>query len=332
MKIGILGSGMIVPTHADTVKLVDGVEDVAICCRPKSIDKANELAKTYNLKWVYTDYDEMLSNPEIDAIYVALPNHMHYEVSLKALRAKKYVICEKPFTTTLNEAKHLFEVAKENGVMIWEAITTIYLPNFLEMKKNLSMIGDVKIVQSNYSQYSSRYDNFKKGIIMPAFDPACCGGALMDINIYNLHMVCGLFGRPTEVKYLANVERDIDTSGIVTLQYPGFQAVCIGAKDCGAPGGTQIQGTLGMMRTTTPAFICESYQWQLNKQEVHEENVNDSKMRMKYELIAFEKMFREQDYALYEEVKNHTLLVVEVAQLARCDANILFEPDKKEVA
>lgn len=331
MKIGILGSGMIVPTHVDTVKIVDGVEDVAICCRPDSLERTNALAAEYNLKWVYTDYNEMLENPEIDAIYVAVPNHLHYEMSLKALQAKKYVICEKPFTTTLNEAKHLFEVAKENGVMIWEAITTIYLPNFLDMKNKLADLGVVKIVQSNYSQYSSRYDNFQKGIVMSAFDPKCCGGALMDINIYNLHMVCGLFGKPSSVNYLANIERDIDTSGIVTLDYPTFKAVCIGSKDNGAPGGTQVQGTLGYMRTLTPAFICESYEWQLNKQELHQVNVNDSKMRMKYELIAFEKMFREQDYVKYEEVKNHTLTVVEVAQMARRSAGIYFDPDKKEV-
>ena len=331
MKIGILGSGMIVPTHCDTVKIVDGVEDVAICCTPSSLDRASELAKEYNLQWVYTNFDEMLANPEVDTVYIAVPNHLHYEMSLKALEAKKYVICEKPFTTTLKEAEHLFKVAKENGVMIWEAITTIYLPNFLDMKSNLERIGDVKIVQSNYSQYSSRYDNFKKGIIMSAFDPACCGGALMDINIYNLHMTCGLFGKPLEVKYHANIERGIDTSGIVIMKYPTFQAVCVGAKDCQAPGGTQVQGTLGCMCTDTPAFICESYTWQLNKQEVHRENLNDSKMRMKYELIAFEKMFKGLDDELYNRVSEHTLTVVEVAQLARRDANLLFEPDKKEV-
>ena len=330
MKIGILGSGMIVPTHAETVKIVDGMEDVAICCVPEAIERAKELAEQFSLQWVYTDYQEMLANEEIDAIYIAVPNHLHYEMSLKALEAGKYVICEKPFTTTLKEAQHLFAVAEEKGVMIWEAITTIYLPNFLDMKANLGKIGDVKIVQSNYSQYSSRYDNFKKGIIMSAFDPKCCGGALADINIYNLHMVCGLFGKPEKVQYLANIERDIDTSGMVVLTYPTFKAVCIGAKDCQAPGGTQIQGTEGYMRTHTPPFVCESYEWQLNKQELHMENKNDSKMRMKYELIAFERMFREQDYDFYNHAKNHTLTVVEVAQLARKDAGIQFAPDVEE--
>lgn len=328
MKIGILGSGMIVPTHADTVKELDGIEDVAICCVPSQIERAKELQDTYNLKWLYTDYQQMLDNPEIDTIYIAVPNHLHYEMSVKALQAGKYVICEKPFTTTLKQAQHLFEEAKKQKVMIWEAITTIYLPNVLDMKKNLEKIGTIRMAISNYSQYSSRYDAFLEGTVLSAFDPACCGGALEDINIYNLHLLVYLFGKPLQVHYHANIQRNIDTSGMVILEYPTFQAVCIGAKDCGAPSSTQIQGEKGYIRTHTPPFIVESYEWAENKKEPVVINCNDSKQRMKYELLAFEKMMKNQDWNAYEEAKKHTLTVVEVAQMARKDANISFEADR----
>lgn len=330
MKIGILGSGMIVPTHAETVKELEGICDVAICCEPSQIERAKELKETYQMEWLYTDYDEMLKNPAIDTIYIAVPNHLHYEKSLQALHAGKYVICEKPFTTTVKQAQHLFEEAKKHKVMIWEAIATIYLPNVLDMKQKLANIGTVRMVFSNYSQYSSRYDAFCKGTVLSAFDPKCCGGALEDINIYNLHLVTCLFGKPSEVHYFANIQKDIDTSGMVVLQYPTFQAVCIGAKDCGAPSCTQIQGEKGYIKTHTPPFIVESYEWAENKKEPVNVNCNDSKQRMKYELLAFEAMKQQQDWDAYHKAKEHTLIVVEVAQLARQSAHLSFDADRLE--
>ena len=328
MKIGILGSGMIVPSHAETVKAIAGLQDIAICCVPEEIERATKIAHDFEIEHIYTDYDEMLNNDAIDAIYIAVPNHLHYEMSLRAIRANKFVICEKPFTSTTKEASHLFEEAKKYKVMIWEAITTIYIPNYIDMKENLSLLGDIKIITCNYSQYSSRYDKFREGVVLPAFDPKCSGGALADINIYNLHFVIGMFGEPTDVKYYANVERGIDTSGLVILQYPTFQAVCVGAKDCGAPGGINVQGSKGYYHSSVPAFTCESYLLKLNEEVSIEINKNDSKMRMKYELTAFEKMFRELDYDWYDIVSKHTLTVVKVAEKARKHAGFSFDADE----
>ncbi len=95
-----------------------------------------------------------------------------------------------------------------------EAITNQYLKNFQGIKEAVKKIGTLKIIECNYSQYSSRYDAFKEGTILPAFNPKMGGGALMDINIYNIHLVVGLLGKPERVQYYANIERDIDTSGI----------------------------------------------------------------------------------------------------------------------
>ena len=80
-----------------------------------------------------------------------------------------------------------------------EAIINQYLENFKVIKDSLSEIGDIKIVNINYSQYSSRYDAFKQGEIAPAFNPEMGGGALRDLNIYNIHLLVGLFGNPNRV-------------------------------------------------------------------------------------------------------------------------------------
>lgn len=117
-----------------------------------------------------SDYDSILSNPEIDTVYVALPNHLHYHYAKQALEAGKHVICEKPFTLRERELMSCRQWLKKN-LFLLEAITNQYLPNFQVIKDQLANLGDIKIVSCNYSQYSSRYDTFKRGDILPAFDP-----------------------------------------------------------------------------------------------------------------------------------------------------------------
>ena len=97
--------------------------------------------------------------------------------------------------------------------MIFEAMNLHYIPAFLSLKEDLKKLGDIKIVSFNYSQYSSRYNAFKEGNILPAFDFHKAGGALMDLNVYNIHALIDLFGKPVYHKYMANIERNIDTSG-----------------------------------------------------------------------------------------------------------------------
>ena len=150
-------------------------------------------------------------------IYVALPNNLHFSFAKEALLAGKHVILEKPFTVTYEEAKEIAAIAREKKLYLFEAITTQYNPNYHKMKELLPRLGDIKLVALNFSQYSSRYDNFKKGIISPSFDPNNAGGALMDLNIYNIHFVAGLFGKPLKVRYCSNMERDVDTSGILVM-------------------------------------------------------------------------------------------------------------------
>ncbi|WP_019771476.1 Gfo/Idh/MocA family protein, partial [Streptococcus sobrinus] len=100
--------------------------------------------------------------------YIGTPNHTHYDYAKKALEAGKHVICEKPFTMEAEELVNLRQEADKRELILLEAITNQYLANFQSLKENLAKIGQPKIVTVNYSQYSSRYDAFKKGEIAPA--------------------------------------------------------------------------------------------------------------------------------------------------------------------
>lgn len=245
MKLALLGTGMIVTEVLPVLTTIEGIELKAIMSTPRSLDKAKALAKQYGLAQATSDYEEILSNPEVDTIYVGTPNHTHYDYAKKALLAGKHVICEKPFTLHLEEFEELAKLAQEKELLLMEAITNQYLANFTVIKEALSDIGDIKIVNINYSQYSSRYDAFKRGEIAPAFNPEMGGGALRDLNVYNIHLLVGLFGKPNRVEYLPNVERGVDTSGILVLDYGNFKAVAIGAKDCSAEIRSTIQGDKG---------------------------------------------------------------------------------------
>lgn len=235
MKLGIIGSGMIVHDFLKTADKINNLELVAISSTVRSKDIARELANQYGIKKTYTDNEKMMVDPDVDTVYVAVPNFLHYEIAKEALEHGKNVICEKPFVESTEQAKELKQLADEKDLIILEAITNLYLENFKQIQKELKNIAPIHIVNMNYTQYSSRYDAFLEGKIAPVFDPNKDGGALMDLNIYNIHFIVGLLGMPKSVEYKANIERGIDTSGVLNLDYGNFKAVLIAAKDCAAP-------------------------------------------------------------------------------------------------
>lgn len=316
MKLAILGTGKIVEEVLPVLKEINGIELSAILSTPRSIEKAEKLAELYAISQASSDYDSILANPDVDTVYVALPNHLHYDYTKKALLAGKHVICEKPFTLTLVEFEDLAKIAEQKNRILLEAITNQYLGNFASIKANLAKLGDIKIVECNYSQYSSRYDAFKRGEIAPAFDPAKGGGALRDLNIYNIHLVVGLFGKPERVQYLANMERGVDTSGILIMDYGNFKAACIGAKDCSADIKSTIQGNKGSIAVLGPTNSMPELSLSLNGQSMTMINENSLNHRMHDEFVAFQAIIEHEDMTATKLALDHSHLVMEVLDQA----------------
>ena len=316
MKLAILGTGKIVEEVLPVLKEINGIELSAILSTPRSIEKAEKLAELYAISQASSDYDSILANPDVDTVYVALPNHLHYDYAKKALLAGKHVICEKPFTLTLADFEDLAKIAEQKNRILLEAITNQYLGNFASIKANLAKLGDIKIVECNYSQYSSRYDAFKRGEIAPAFDPAKGGGALRDLNIYNIHLVVGLFGKPERVQYLANMERGVDTSGILIMDYGNFKAACIGAKDCSADIKSTIQGNKGSIAVLGPTNSMPELSLSLNGQSLTMINENSLNHRMYDEFVAFQAIIEHEDMTATKLALDHSHLVMEVLDQA----------------
>ena len=244
IRFGTIGSGWIVTQFLGQFSRVDGVRLEAVYSRTR--EKGESLAGQYGAPKVYTDMEAFLSDPLVDAIYIATPNLLHYGQAREALLHGKHVVCEKPFCLTREHARELFAIAAERGVMLLEAIPTPYLPNFGVLREAVGRIGRVRLVMGNYSQYSSRYDLLKAGTLTNIFDPAFAGGCLMDINYYNLHLTAALFGDPQGISCdLNRWPGAADTSGTVIMRYPDFHAVCIGAKDAAGVNFYQVEGDGG---------------------------------------------------------------------------------------
>ena len=318
MNLGIVGAGMIVKDFLSFTHELPEIKLEAIVAR--NIENLKNLQNTYNIKQIYTDLDECLSSPSIDTIYVAVPNNLHYSVAKKALEAGKNVICEKPFTLDYHETVELFELAESKNLILIEAITNQYLPNYLEIKENLSQIGNIRLVECNFSQLSSRYEAFKKGIIAPVFDKNQGGGVLGDLNIYNIHFVVGLFGAPKNSEYYPNIVREVDTSGILILEYDEFKVVCIAAKDTYNNSYANIQGDKGLIKVIGTLNEVPNYIIKNNEVEM-KVNKNIHKHRMYSEFKKFIDVIDNKDFDFMEKQKEHSLAVMEVIDKSRKQIN-----------
>lgn len=316
MKLTVVGTGKIVEEALPIITATNGIQVQALVSTPRSQEKAKALADHYQIQDLYTDLEEALTNPNTDTVYVATPNHLHYEMTKAALLAGKHVICEKPFTLKEAQAQELAEIAKRKQLILLEAITNLYLENFAVLKEELANLGDIKIVDCNYSQYSSRYDAFKEGVIAPAFDPEKGGGALRDLNIYNIHLVVALFGLPKTVNYLPNMERGVDTSGILLMDYLDLKVVCIAAKDCSAEVRTTIQGNRGSLIVAGESNTLPQVQVTENGIEPRVINKNGSEHRMAAEFRVFQAIIDERDFERAQEALDHSLKVMKVLDLA----------------
>lgn len=328
MKLGIAGSGMIVRDLFRFIHDVDGIELEAIASTPKSIDKVKKMAADEGIKKYYPDYQHLLDDDEIEVMYIASPNHLHYSMCKEALEHGKHVICEKPFTSRVEELEELNEIAKSKKLLLLEAISMQYLPNVLKIKELLPELGQIKIFSANYSQYSSRYDAFKQGNILPAFDYTKSGGALMDLNIYNIHLAVALFGKPKKVHYDTNIEKNIDTSGIITLDYGSFKAALIAAKDCKASIMTSIQGDKGSIIFHTPANTLIGFDHLLNDNTTTPYALQDNKHRMYFEFVEFVKIFNEMNFDKADEMMKNSLIAMDIATKARMSAGVRFKADE----
>ncbi len=325
IRLGTMGSGVIVHSILDHVKNTDGISLEAVYSRTE--EKGRALAGEYGCSRVYTDMDAFLGTDEINTVYIATPNLLHYEQAKKALLAGKHVILEKPFCTRALQAEELIRLAKERHLLLVEAAPTTFLPNFQILKRELPRVGRVKLVLANYSQYSSRYDAVLRGEVPNIFNPAYAGGCLMDINFYNVYLNAALFGRPQKAVYYPNRHGELaDTSGIMVMQYEGFVSTNTGAKDTWGVNFFQIEGEQGYIYIQDGSNGLARIRVVTKKEDITY-NQQDNPDRWYYEVQELTRLLLADDYDSIYSRLDITLKVTGIIEDARRAAGILFPGD-----
>lgn len=321
MNLCAIGTGAITKSMLAEFNRSDVLHVTAIYSRKEETGKA--MAAEFGIEKVYTSMDEMLADPAIEMVYVASPNSIHYGQAKAALLAGKHVICEKPFAPTVAEADELIALAKEKHLLLFEAITTAHHPHYGFIKENLPKLGKLKMVTAVFCQFSSRYPALLAGKPSPVLNHDFAGGALMDINLYNIHFIVGLFGAPKSVRYFPNChETGVDTSGMLVLEYEDFICQCIGAKDCAARNGVQIIGEAGYMEVTPSSSNCQSVELNVRGQEAVKVHLPENPWY--HEVQDLGRIVAAGDYDYCYKALETTHNVVEVLEKARKYAGFGF--------
>lgn len=321
MKLGVIGTGAITRSMLTEYCKCDNFEVNAIYSR--KVETGRAMADAFSITKVYTALADLLADEEIEIVYVATPNSIHFSQAKAALIAGKHVICEKPFTPTVAEALELIALAKEKHLLLFEAITLAHHPHYQYIKENLPKLGKLKVVTATFCQFSSRYPALLAGNPSPVLNHAFAGGALMDINLYNIHFIVGLFGAPKSVRYFANRhESGVDTSGILLLEYEDFLCQCTAAKDSAARNGVQIIGVEGFMEITPSSSNLQTVELNLRGQE--QVSVHLPENPWYHEVQDLGRLVAAADYETCYKSLETTVHVVSVLEQARKYAGFDF--------
>ena len=226
----------------------DWTEVTAIASR--DLHKAEEVARALGIAKAYGSYEELLADPQIEAVYNPLPNQLHVPWSIKAAEAGKHVLCEKPISMTVAEAKSLLAVQERTGVIIGEAFMVRTHPQWLRTRELIASgrIGSLRSIQGFFSYFNTDPKNIRN-------IAECGGGGLMDIGCYPINTSRFLFGEePSRVsatlKNDPNFHVDCLTSAI--LEFPSGQATFTCSTQLVPYQRMQVLGTKGRIEIEIP--------------------------------------------------------------------------------
>lgn len=320
--LGTIGTGPIVRSILAGVARTDGIRLGAVYSR--SQEKGRALASEHNVEKVCTDLTDLMHDSEVNFIYIASPNNLHFPQAHLALSHGKHVLCEKPLTPEKEQLETLSRLADEQGLLLLEAVPTPYLPNFQLLKKHLPRVGRIRLVLCNYSQYSSRYDALLAGKLPNVFSLDHAGGCLQDINYYNIYLNVALFGEPRDAVYYPNRRTgQADTSGVMMMQYDDFVSSCAAAKDTWGENQVLIEGEQGYIQVKGGSnglaeirVVTRSADKTFNEQPDPD--------RWFYEIQEITRSILAQKYDILARNMTITRSVIGVMEKARLAAGIVF--------
>ena len=214
----------------------------------RRLETARAFAEKFPAPLLFDDLDALANCPEVDAVYIASPNALHAPQALKMLAGGKHVLVEKPAAATHAQVQAMAEAAQANGLVFLEAMRPVFTPGFALIRRLLPRLGTVRRATAVYCQYSSRYDRFKAGEVLNAFDPTLCNSALMDIGVYCVHPLVKLFGMPRSVQARSiKLRNGFEGQGTILMGYDDMLCEVIYSKITQSGLPSEIQGENGSL-------------------------------------------------------------------------------------
>ena len=256
VKWGVLGTAYIFERDtAEGMKQAENCELYAIAGR--SMEKALQFKEKYGFEKAYGSYEELLEDPEVEAVYIPLPNTMHYEWTIKALNAKKHVLCEKPIAPTAKEAQEMFDAAKKNGVHLMEAFAYQHSPYLTAIEEEIAngVIGDIRYMEAALitSDYVPENIRMRRDTL---------GGCTYDLGVYPCSLILRMIGKePEKVQAVSSFsEEHIDLFTTVFMEYEGGVkshlncGMVLATEKNSALNRLQIHGTKGSIEDVVFGF------------------------------------------------------------------------------
>jgi myo-inositol 2-dehydrogenase/D-chiro-inositol 1-dehydrogenase len=228
VKVGIIGSRFEADIHAESFKIMPEEAEVVAVASPTP-GNADKLAKKHGIPAVYTDYREMLKDPEIEMVTITAPNRLHHQLTLDIANAGKHVVCEKPLCMTLEEADEMIEVCKKQGVLLMYAEELYFTPKYVKAKEmaDQGAFGEVYYVKQGEKHYGPHADWF--------WDVEQSGGGVfMDMGCHGIAFVWWFLGRPKLLSvtaqmgtYVHNAITKGDDNSLCILEFEGNKVALV---------------------------------------------------------------------------------------------------------
>lgn len=222
IRFGIIGLGKIANKFAEDIALHPKAELQAVASR--DAHKAQQFADTHGATRHYNSYDKLLLDKNVDVVYIATPNHLHYQHTLSCLDASKAVLCEKPFALNSTQVRKMISTAKSKNLFLMEAMWTRFIPATQKVLDLLGQgaIGQIKTLRADFGFPAQQDPNGR------LFNLEMGGGSLLDIGIYPLYLSYLLLGKPESVSAEAKIHyTGVDASCRMELTYSGNQSAIL---------------------------------------------------------------------------------------------------------
>jgi len=268
IRWGILGCGRIARKFASDLTLVEGAELSAVAAR--RIEDARAFANDFPARHVHGGYIDLVSNPEVDVIYIASPHALHHEHTLLCLNHQKAVLCEKAFALNLRQAKEMVAVSRSRKVFLMEALWSKFLPQYQKVKELIAAgeLGDIKSILVNFGFIP------QPPVPPRLYDPALGGGSLLDIGIYNVFLVLSILGRPDTIEASMTASPEgVDEQCASLFRYKnGAMAQLFSSLLSNLGTDADISGTQSRVRLTArfyaPSATIELYRGREDSREI----------------------------------------------------------------